>query len=113
MMDSTNHGASIEANPTQVTVTRSRAYKMGIATAKLAFSNIDGSMALRKRSESEPITRNMNCQDRVTPKKPKYNSGRMIGGGWSRPNCYPHNERGMALSVHASPANRIAHRANN
>lgn len=70
MKNNTSHVASIEAMPTQVTATRSREYRMGIATAKLAFSNMDGSMALRKRIGSEEITRNMTCQDSVTPKKP-------------------------------------------
>jgi hypothetical protein len=70
MRNNTNHVASIEAKPTQVTATHSRAYRTGIATAKLAFSNMDGIMALRKRIGSEAITRNMTCQDSVTPKKP-------------------------------------------
>src|SRR5215471_4376289 len=38
MMNSTNQVASIEAKPTQVTVTRSRAYKIWIAIAKLALA---------------------------------------------------------------------------
>ena len=42
MMNNTNQVASIAAKPTHVIWTRSKAYKVGIATAKLAFSTIAG-----------------------------------------------------------------------
>jgi hypothetical protein len=56
--------------PIHTSVTRPAAYRSGMATAKLALSSMAGSIALRSRTGSEAITRNMTYQAKVTPKKP-------------------------------------------